>query len=88
MPEQVVRGGSKTHQLLRAQLAEPTKAHYDPHTPTAHALRGFESEAGEARRNLPALGRERAGVTQLVEYPFCNRVVEGSNPFAGMGDVA
>ncbi len=29
-----------------------------------------------------------AGVTQLVEYPFCNRVVEGSNPFAGTGDVA
>ena len=35
-----------------------------------------------------ARGRERAGVTQLVEYPFCNRVVEGSNPFAGTGDVA
>ena len=77
---------SKTHRLLRAG-PEGTK-NYDPHTPTAHALRGFESEAGEARRNLPALGRERAGVTQLVEYPFCNRVVEGSNPFAGTGDVA
>ena len=35
-----------------------------------------------------ARGRERAGVTQLVEYPFCNRVVEGSNPFAGTEDVA
>ena len=29
-----------------------------------------------------------AGVTQLVEYPFCNRAVEGSNPFASTGDVA
>ena len=82
--------GTECRLLHRATRAEAAKTHIH--------LRPTRFAVSKVRRAKPggtcphsvatARGREGAGVTQLVEYPFCNRVVEGSNPFAGTEDVA